>query len=446
MNASPARIGSPWALMPLLCFLLIFFGSGLYFHSIGTEFAFYQVKAPVAIIPAIVLALLLGREALSQQVERFLQGVGDSNIIMMCLVFLLAGAFTAVSKAIGGVDATVSLGLQWIPAQWVLPGLFVIAAFIATAMGTSMGTIAAVAPIAIGVAEGASLPLPLTVGAVIGGAMFGDNLSIISDTTIAATRTQGCEMRDKFRLNVLIAAPAALLTIVLLFVLGSAAEVGEPDAVKWWLVLPYLAVLVMALAGINVLVVLFSGILFSGMIGLVQGSFSLSGFANSIYSGYESMLEIMLLSMFIGGLGALMKQQGGLSFLTHWILRFSQRGGLMATRRAGEGAISALVAFSNLFIANNTVAIVLSGGVAKQIAEQHGVDPRRSASLLDIFSCVVQGLLPYGAQILLAASLSGLSPLSLAGSIWYCWLLAAAALLAVVFGVPRVGSPAVSDR
>ncbi|MCL6416462.1 Na+/H+ antiporter NhaC family protein [Aestuariirhabdus sp. Z084] len=437
MKASSPSIGSGWSLLPLLCFLLIFFGAGLYYHSIGTEFAFYQVKAPVAIVPAIVLALILGKQSLSVQLDTFLRGIGDSNIIMMCLVFLLAGAFTAVSKAIGGVDATVNLGLQWIPAQWVLPGLFVIAAFIATAMGTSMGTIAAVAPIAVGVADGTGLSLSLAVGAVIGGAMFGDNLSIISDTTIAATRTQGCEMRDKFRLNFMIAAPAALVTILLLLLLGDAATVGEIPEVEWWLVLPYMAVLLMALSGFNVLLVLFCGILFSGILGLAQGTFAVAGFANAVYSGYESMLEIMLLSMFIGGLGALMKEQGGLSFLTHWILRISQRGGLMATKRAGESAISALVAFSNLFVANNTVAIVLSGGVARQIAEQHEVDPKRSASLLDIFSCVVQGLLPYGAQILLAASLSGLSPLSLAGSIWYCWLLAVAALIAVFMGLPK---------
>ena len=332
---------NPLALLPLLLFLALFIGSGVYYQSQDVEYAFYQISAPVAILPAIVLALVLGRGALNRRLETFIAGVGDSNIITMCIIYLLAGAFASVAKAAGGVDATVNFGLSIIPGSLVLPGLFVITAFIATAMGTSMGTIAALAPIALGLAEVSDLSLPLCIGAVVGGAMFGDNLSIISDTTIAATRSQGCEMRDKFRMNFAIALPAALLTLGWLYLQGAdvtTEPAGDYELIK---VLPYLAVLGLALSGLNVLLVLFTGIVLAGAVGLgTLPDYSLPQLSKDIYAGYTGMQEILILSLLIGGLGALMKAQGGLEFLARWIERLTQSGtGLLAQRyQCGGGA------------------------------------------------------------------------------------------------------------
>jgi Na+/H+ antiporter NhaC len=425
------------ALLPLLLFLLIFLGSGIYYTAIGTDFAFYQIKAPVAILPAIILAVLLARDTLNRTLEAFVAGVGDSNIITMALVFLLAGAFATVTEAIGGVSATVNMGLSFIPTSMVLPGLFLIGAFISTAMGTSMGTIGALAPVALGFAQATGLPIPLAMGAIIGGAMAGDNLSIISDTTIAATRTQGVSMRDKFKLNLVIALPAMLLTVILLFILGDTTVEPVVADYQLLLVLPYIAVLVLALSGLNVLAVLMAGIVLSGLTGLfIADEYSLATWGGDIYRGFEGMLEIMVLSMFIGGLSAIMKREGGLDWVRERIQRIAGAIG-KTSKRAGEAAIAALVSVTNLFVANNTVAIIISGSVARELAEDYSVDRRRSASLLDIFSCVIQGLIPYGAQILLAGSLASISPLALVGQVYYCWLLAAVAIAAIIFGFPR---------
>ena len=437
---------NPIALLPLALFLALFVGTGLWFKAQGTAMAFYQVPAPVAILPAIALAILLASGPLARRIDTFIHGVGDSTIITMVLIYLLAGAFASVAKSIGGVDATVNLGLSAIPPTLLLPGLFLISAFIATAMGTSMGTIAAVAPIAVGLSESTELPAILTVGTVVGGAMFGDNLSIISDTTIAATRTQGVAMRDKFRMNLLIALPAAVAAMLWLYVQGSAISVTETarpytaqDVVR---VIPYLSVLLLAISGVNVFLVLFIGILLAGTFGLVlQPDYHLSQLAQDIYAGYTGMQEIMLLSLMIGGLGAMMRSQGGLTWLAHVIEKASNLGARRETpadrARTGELGISAAVAVTNVCTANNTVAILLTGAVAKDIAQRNAVDPRRSASLLDIYSCTVQGLLPYGAQILLASSMAKVSPLGLAGSIQYCWLLGLVALLSILFGFFR---------
>ncbi len=429
------------ALLPLLLFLLIFLGSGIYYTLQGTDFAFYQIKAPVAILPAIILAMLLTQRSYPESLMTFIDGIGDRNIITMALVFLLAGAFSSVAKAIGGVDATVNLGLSVLPANMVLPGLFVIAVFISTAMGTSMGTIGALIPIALGFAEATGLSIPLAASAVIGGAMAGDNLSIISDTTIAATRSQGVGMRDKFRLNLMIALPAMLLTLVVLFILGGSTTAAPAAEYNAWLVLPYVAVLILALSGLDVMIVLMAGILLSGITGLlVKPDYALATYGNDIYQGFAGMLEIMVLSMLIGGLSAIMKQEGGLDWLRLRIQSLTSRSAAPG-RRSGETGIAGLVSLTNLFVANNTVAIIISGSVAKDLADHYSVDPRRSASLLDIFSCVVQGLIPYGAQILLAGSLAALSPLALISQVHYCWLLALMAVLAIVFGFPRVKQP-----
>lgn len=427
------------ALLPMIAFLILFIGTGIGLTLSGAEMPFYQVSATVAIIPAIVLALTQGGEGLNRKIAAFLSGAGEINIITMCMIFLLAGGFASVASSIGGVKATVDFGLSFLPPSMILPGLFVIGAFISTAMGTSMGTVAAIAPIAVGVGEQTDIPLALLLGVVMGGAMFGDNLSMISDTTIAATRTQGCEMKDKFRMNLLIALPAALLTLALLWHAGSSGQTVRHEDYALIRVAPYLAVLVMALAGINVFVVLLSGIVFTGAVGLasVEGYTALR-WCKDIYSGFAGMNEIMVLSMLVGGLGELMRRHGGIAWLLQRVNGLAARLSGRSPVKAGECCISLLVFLANLCTANNTVAIILTGKVAHEIAAANGVDRRRSASLLDIFSCVVQGLIPYGAQLLLAGSIARLSPLSIAGNNWYCMALAATAALAVAFGLPRL--------
>ncbi|MGL4473732.1 MAG: Na+/H+ antiporter NhaC family protein, partial [Shewanella sp.] len=310
------KSGSIIALLPLTVFLALFIGAGLYFQAQGVDFAFYQLPSVVAILPAIIIAVLLSKQRLNQTIETFIAGIGHSNIIAMCLIYLLAGAFASVAKATGGVDATVALGLSLIPSQLLLPGFFVIAAFIATAMGTSMGTIAAVAPIALGVATQAGISLPLMAGAVMSGALFGDNLSIISDTTIAATRTQGCEMKDKFRENLIFALPASLITLVVFTLLGQGHVELASQPIDFVKVIPYLTILILAVAGLNVFVVLTIGILLAGGTGLISGQYDVITFGKDIYAGFTNMQEIFILSMLVGGLAALMQQQGGLTFVS----------------------------------------------------------------------------------------------------------------------------------
>lgn len=423
------------ALLPLALFLLLFFGSGLYFSLGGDAMGFYHLHAPVAILPAVALALVLGRGMREKPVEVLLKGMGEPGIMLMCLIFLLAGAFAGVTRHVGGVDAAVAAGMAVMPPGMLLPGLFVIASLVSLAMGTSMGTIAAVAPIAMGLARAAGLDLPLTLGTVIGGAMFGDNLSVISDTTIAATRTQGAAMRDKFRENVWIALPAALATVLVLAWLPGGHDGTAVPAASLPLALPYLVVLVLAVAGVDVLAVLALGIVLAGGLGIAMvPGYSLVTLAADVWKGFESMFEITLLSLLVGGLAALMREQGGLAWLARLVMRM---GGRRAGRRTGEAGIAALGAVTDVFTANNTVAILVSGPVAKDLAAHHGIRPARSASLLDIFSCVMQGILPYGAQVLLAASMAGLTPLAVAGHVHYAWVLAAATVLAVATGWPR---------
>lgn len=291
-----------FALLPLLVFLIIFLGSGLYHSMIGTEFAFYQIKAPIAAIPAIILALLLYKQKLNIAIEEFLQGASHPNLILMFMVFMLAGAFSSVSSAIGSVDATVQLGLSLISTEFVLPMLFIIAAFIATAMGTSMGTIAACAPIAFGFTQATDIAPIYAIGAVVSGAMFGDNLSMISDTTIAATRSQNVELRDKFRVNVWIALPAAIMTLMIYISLSHQAEAIQAKPYDLLLILPYLAVFFLAFTRLHVLAVLMIGVMLSGVIGLIeQPEFDLLKLNNSIYDGFVSMFEVALLSMLLGG-------------------------------------------------------------------------------------------------------------------------------------------------
>ncbi len=426
------------ALLPLIVFLTIFLGSGIYYSLIGTEFAFYQIKAPVAALPAIILAALVYRGKLNQGIEEFLKGASHPNLILMFMVFMLAGAFASVSSAIGSVDATVQMGLSVIPPSFVLPMLFVISAFIATAMGTSMGTIAACAPIAFGFAQVTGIPVVYAIGAVVGGAMFGDNLSMISDTTIAATSSQKVQLRDKFRVNVWIAVPASIVTILIyIFNAGGSSPVEYKDF-NWILVLPYIAVFLLAFSRLHVLAVLTIGVVLSGLFGLfVTPDFNVLKLNTSIYDGFVGMFEVALLSMFLGGLSAIMQREGGLRWLIERIYALT-RLFKVGRQRAGEIGISFLVVFSNLFVANNTVAIILAGDMAREVAKEYGVDPKRAAALMDIFSCVVQGLIPYGAQLLLACSIAKLSPVELIGGVYYCWILAIFAVIAIAFRYPKL--------
>ncbi len=440
-NSNAVIAPSAVALIPLIVFLALFIGVGAYLSLQGVDFAFYQLPAPIAALPAVMLALLLSKDKLNRAIEQFLSGVGHKDIIAMCMIYLLAGAFAAVAKASGGVDATVNLGLSAIPTSMILPGIFLISAFIATAMGTSMGTIAAVAPVALGIADSAGMSIPLTAGVVLSGAMFGDNLSIISDTTIAATRSQGCEMRDKFKENIRIALPAALIAIVIFAFNSTATQVPETGPIEWLKVLPYITILILAVSGMNVFVVLTIGILLAGGVSLGSvENYGLTDYAQDIYAGFGNMQEIFLLSMLIGGLSELMRRQGGLAFLTNlvssMIRAFGSSHSKQANGRASELGIAGLVSMVNMCTANNTVAIIVSGSVARQLAEENDVSPRRSASLLDIFSCVIQGVLPYGAQVLLLGSVFNLSPLEIVSNSYYCFALAIVAIVAVFIKHP----------
>lgn len=422
---------NPLALLPLAVFLALFLGTGVYFNLKGVEMAFYQFPSPIAAVIGIIIAFIIGKGTMDEKMDTFVAGVGESNIIIMCIIYLLAGGFSAVAQAMGGVDATVNFGLSIIPPSLVLPGLFIIAAFVATAMGTSMGTIASVAPIAVDMAAKANLPLAVAVGAVVGGAMFGDNLSMISDTTIAATKTQGCEMKDKFIMNLIIAAPAALLTIIIMIISGASGQIPpglEYDLIK---IIPYIAVLGLALAGVNVFLVLIIGTVLAGGIGLANGSFTFLSFSQTIYDGFGSMQEIFVLSLLIGGLAAMITKDGGIDYLLDFI-NSKIRG-----KKGAELGIGALVSLADICTANNTVAIVITGPMAKEIAEENAVDPRRSASMLDIFSCVWQGIIPHGAQLLLAGSISGLSPLMIIPKLYYPFLLGIVALAAIYFEFPK---------
>lgn len=425
------------ALLPLIVFLAIFLGSGLYHSLIGTEFAFYQVKAPVAALPAIILAVLLYRGKLNAAIDEFLKGASHPNLILMFMVFMLAGAFASTTSSIGSVDATVQLGLSIIPPSFVLPMLFIVSAFIATAMGTSMGTIAACAPIAFGFSQVTNIEAVYAIGAVVGGAMFGDNLSMISDTTIAATSSQKVQLRDKFRVNVWIAVPAAILSILIYALISHDSQTIAYKDYDLWLILPYVAVFFLAFSRLHVLAVLTIGVMLSGLTGImVSPDFGVSKLNNTIYDGFVGMFEVALLSMFLGGLSAIMQKEGGLQWLIQRIYSIT-RLFKVGRQRAGELGLSFLVIFANLFVANNTVAIILSGDMAREVAKEYGIDPKRAAALLDIFSCVVQGLIPYGAQLLLACSIAKMSPIELIGNIYYCWVLAIMAILAIALRFPR---------
>jgi Na+/H+ antiporter NhaC len=415
--------------LPMLTFVSIYVGSGLYFSLSGVDNAFYQLSPLVAILPAIMLGWLLHRGNTEQRMHALLDGIRHRDIITMCLIFLLAGAFGAVTQAIGSVEATVQLALSLIAPQFLLMGVFITAAFISMAMGTSMGTIAAMAPVAAGLSTHGAFPAALGAATVVGGAMFGDNLSIISDTTIAAVLSQRANLQAKLRLNALIAAIAALITLGWLWLQseGSSAPIMlQPYSLLR--VAPYGVLIILALCGINVLITLVIGLIAAGLLGMVDGGYGWLHYSRDIVSGLMSMQEIMLLSMLVGGLSGLVGE--GTQKLSDQISRWLARR--QAGQRLAQLLIAAIVSLFDLLLANNTIAIIFSGDLAREIAKQYQIPPHYSATWLGIFSCVVQGLIPYSAQILLASGIAGISPLKVIGQVYYCYALGAVALLTIL--------------
>lgn len=389
----------------------------------------------VAFLFSSIAAFVMNRQqSFHEKVGIFCKGAGQESIMMMVMIFLLAGAFSGVAKAMGGVDATVQLSLSLLPPHLVVVGLFIIAGFISVSMGTSVGTITALTPVGLGVAQATGIDVALVVGAIVGGGMFGDNLSIISDTTIAAVRTQGCELRDKFKVNFLIVLPAAILALIILLALTSQYEVTL-DAVyqiEWLKVVPYLCILVGALMGINVFILLGSGVALAGVIGFMTHALTLQQFIDAISQGMAGMQELALLCLVVGGVLELIKHHGGIDYLLYLIKS------RVRSKKGAEIGIATLVSVMDLATANNTIAIVMAGPLAKEIAEEYEIDPRRSASLLDIFSSCWQGLIPYGAQILGAAGLAAISPMEIVKYVHYPMLMGVFGILAIIFGFPKL--------
>lgn len=425
--------GRASALLPIVVFLVIFLGSGIVTGD------FYSMPTIVAFLIALCVAFLQNRSvSFDEKIHIIAKGVGDDNIITMSLIFLCAGGFSGAVTAVGGVESTVNLGLSILPPSVAVAGLFVIGCFISVSMGTSMGTIAALAPIAVGISEKTGFAMAVCIGAVVCGAMFGDNLSMISDTTIAAVKTQGCEMKDKFRENFLIVLPAAILTIIVfLFITrgGGTAEMGDLTF-NIWRVVPYVLVLVGALIGINVFVVLIGGTILSLIVGIATGSLAwnqifLAIGGNTTINGQEisgvmGMYDITVISIIVACIVSLVKEYGGIQFILQWIHK------RIKGEKGAELGIAGLALLVDACTANNTVAIVMAGPIAKEISEEYGVSPRRSASLLDIFTSVGQGLIPYGAQLLSAASLTALTPYDIIPYLYYPILMAVSAVLFIL--------------
>lgn len=415
--------GNGKALLPIVVFLVFFIGSGIIAND------FYAMPTIVAFMIALAVAFCQNPKLkFNDKISVCTKGIGDDNVVMMCFIFLTAGAFSGAVTAAGGADSTVYLGLSLIPSQFAVVGLFLIGCFISISMGTSVGTIVALAPIAVGISNATSFAMPLCLSAVVSGAMFGDNLSMISDTTIAAVRTQGCEMSDKFKMNFKIVLPAAIVTAIIYYVMtmhGSPElELGEYNI---WQVLPYILVLVGALVGINVFVVLIFGTVASVIAGVATGAMPVNAIFTSIGEGVTSMYDITVISITVAAIGALVKEYGGIDAVLHFIHK-NTKG-----KKGAQLSIAALVAGVDLATANNTIAIVLAGPIAKEISQEYDIDPRRTASLLDIFASVVQGLIPYGAQMLYAAAAAGITTYAIIPYTFYPILMAVSAII-FIFG------------
>lgn len=415
------------ALMPLVVFLCLYLVTSLIVND------FYKVPITVAFLVASIYAVATTKGlSLNDRIIQYSSGAANKNIMMMIWIFILAGAFAQSAKAMGAIDATVNLTLHLLPGSLLLAGVFLASCFISLSIGTSVGTIVALVPVAVGIASKTDVGIPFMTALVIGGAFFGDNLSFISDTTIAATRTQGCQMRDKFKMNMLIALPAAILVFAYYIFYGNNVEaLTSANVIEWGKVIPYIIVLVTAIAGLNVMLVLLLGIISTGIIGIAYGTFDLFGWFGSMGQGITGMGELIIITLMAGGMLELIRFNGGVDYILHKLTK------KVNGKRGAEFSIAALVSLANMCTANNTIAIITVGPLAAEIADQYKIDKRRSASILDIFSCVIQGIIPYGAQMLIAAELASVSPLNIIEYLYYPIVLCIFAILSIILRIPK---------
>lgn len=421
--------GNAVALIPLILFVGLFLGVGIITGD------FTKMPLNIAITIAVIVALIMNRkEKFTEKVEVFTKGAGHSNIILMVLIFVLAGAFSKVTEDMGGVKSTVNLGLSLIPGNLLIIGLFIICMFVSISIGTSVGTVAAIAPVGFGISEATDISAALAMATVVGGAMFGDNLSMISDTTISAVRTQHTKMSDKFKVNFKIVLPGAILTMVILGILTHSATISSTKdySFEFIKVIPYLLVLILALIGVNVIIVLIGGTVLSGIIGLIDGSFNWIGFLKAASEGMIGMEDIAIIALMIGGLIGIIQHNGGIT----WLLNFVRSK--VKSRRGAEFGIASLVSAADISTANNTISILMAGPLAKNIADEYDIDPRKSASILDIFGSCFQGLLPYSPQVIAAAGVAGISPFMLVPYSIYPIILGISGLAAIIFNFPKL--------
>ena len=394
---------------------------------------FYKIPITVAFLVSSCYAIIIsGGKPLMQRINTYSRGAATEQMMLMIWIFILAGAFAYSAKMMGSIDATVNLTLSLLSPQMLLAGMFLAACFISLSIGTSVGTIAALVPIAAGVANETGTDVAMMTAIIVGGSFFGDNLSFISDTTIVATQTQGCRLSDKFRVNSFIVAPAALAILIVYLIMGQGVSApAHVASVEWVKVIPYLTVLVSAIIGMNVMGVLMMGLLLTGIIGILTGAFDIYGWFGAMGEGILSMGELIIVTMMAGGMLELIREQGGIDFLIRLLTR------RVNSKRGAELSIAVLVSLVDICTANNTVAILTVGGISKQIGDRYGVDNKKCASILDTFSCMVQGVIPYGAQLLIAAGLASLNPVSILPYLYYPLALGIVALLSILFRYPK---------
>ena len=415
-----------FALSPLMVFIAFYLVTSIIAGD------FYKIPITVAFMVSSIYAIVISKGPLINRVNTYSRGAATEQMMLMIWIFVLAGAFAHSAKAMGSIDATVNLTLSLMPAQMILAGLFIAACFISLSIGTSVGTIAALTPIAAGVAAETGTDVALMTAIIVGGSFFGDNLSFISDTTIMATQTQGCRLSDKFRVNIFIVAPAAIVILIVYFLMGTDVQTPQQiPPVEWVKVLPYLVVLITAIFGMNVMAVLTLGILLTGIIGILTGSFDIYGWFGSMGEGILSMGELIIVTMMAGGMLELIRQQGGIDFIIRLLTR------RVNSKRGAELSIAALVSLVDICTANNTVAILTVGRISKEVGDRYGVNNKKCASILDTFSCTIQGLIPYGAQMLIAAGLASLNPISILPYLYYPFALGIFALLSILFRYPK---------
>lgn len=429
MEAFIIKKGNPYALLPIIVFIVLFIGFGIYKNN------FYVMPAVVAFLIALVVAFIQNNKlSFNEKLSVVAKGAGDENIMIMCLIFIFAGAFSSTVTATGGVESIVNLSLSFMPGNLAVVSTFIIACFISVSMGTSVGTIAALAPIAIGISEKSGINISICIAAVVCGAMFGDNLSMISDTTIAAVRTQGCNMKDKFNENFFIVLPAAILTIIILSFIAYTPNyntIGNSDY-NLFKILPYIIVLIGALLGVNVLILLFSGVVISAITGIIFGDFNFIDTFSIMNSGCQNMYDITILSIIVSGTVALIHENGGIEFIIQSIKK------IIKTKKGAQIGIALLASITDLATANNTVAIVVSGPIAKEISDDYSISPKRTASLLDIFTSTCQGLIPYGAQLLIASNMSGITPIDIMPYLFYPVFMGISAVAYILFKKEKI--------